>query len=409
MNPSPRSSAHVVTLLPFLVAATLQGGLLAQSPQATQDLLITCAALVVAPDTAITPGVMLVRDGKVAQLGNEIPEEARARAKVCAFDGATIVPGFVLAHSTLGQEQDLAERAVALTPDLLAAEAFDPAGLVLRHLPEHGFTSCVLSPSSTNVAGGIAALVEPGRVDARSLGSLRIAETYAKFSLIAAARNPERQPTSLMGAMDLLRNAFLDAKTGQLTGREGAAFTAVARGERRAVVHADTRAEILAALTLAKELGIEPVIAGAAEACDCVAELAAARAAVILPPLQPEQRDEQLMLPARLEQAAILFCFAGSPALARSSAALAVQNGCSKKAALAALTRTPAALCAAETTHGSLRRGCDADFVVFDGDPLDLSSQQLAVYGDGVLLFGTAGTSTDKLADKRASLQKETL
>ena len=408
MKTSRDSLANGRALLPFVfLALAATASLQAQQPP---ELLVRCATLVIAPDTVISPGEMLVRDGKVAQLGSEIPPEARARATIVAFDRATIVPGFVLAHSTLGQEQDLAERAVALTPDLLAADAFDPAGAMLRQLPEHGFTSCALAPSSTNVAGGIAALVEPGvgGKDSQSMGSLRLEQIYAKFSLIAASRNPERQPTSLMGAVDLLRNAFGEAKSGTLTGPEAVALAAVARGERRADVHADTRAEILAALALCKELGIEPVIAGANEASDCIQEIVAARAAVILPPLRPELRDEMLTLPARFEARGVAFCFAGSPRLTRSSAALAVQHGCSKKTALAALARTPAELCGVAATHGSLRRGCDADFVVFDGDPLDLGSRLLAVYGDGQLLFGAAGACATK-PNEPAPKSKETL
>ena len=132
MKTSRDSLANGRALLPFVfLALAATASLQAQQPP---ELLVRCATLVIAPDTVISPGEMLVRDGKVAQLGSEIPPEARARATIVAFDRATIVPGFVLAHSTLGQEQDLAERAVALTPDLLAADAFDPAGAMLRQL-----------------------------------------------------------------------------------------------------------------------------------------------------------------------------------------------------------------------------------------------------------------------------------
>ena len=383
-------------LLALAVAATLT----ALRAQEATDLLVSCKTLVVATDTVLSPGEFLVRDGKIAFVGTEIPAEARGRARSVRFADATIVPGFVVAHATFDLERELAERAVALTPDLLAKDAFDPADEKLALLPKFGVTTAALSPSSTNVAGGIAAIVEPGSlVDHKhKLGSVQKDASYAKFSLIAAARNPERQPTSLMGAVDMLRNAFAEARTGALAGPEAAAFNAVARSERKAVFHADTRAEILAAIAVCKPLGIEPVIAGAADAHECLAELAAARASLILGGLQPEATEQRLTLPAQLEARKIPFCFVGEPALLRSTAALAVGYGCSRATALAAMTSTPASICGIDTTHGSLRRGCDADFAVFTGDPLDLTSRLVAVYGNGALLHGEepakSGTKT---------------
>jgi imidazolonepropionase-like amidohydrolase len=368
-------------LLPLCAAGALSSAAL--SAQSQQDLLVSCARLVVAADTVLSPGEFLVRAGKVAFVGREIPDETRQRAKALRLPDATIVPGFVLPHSTLGMDGDLLESAFALTPDLLAKDAFDPMREELQELPRHGVTSSALSPSSANVAGGIAALVAPGL----EMGSVQQDELYAKFSLVQAARSQDREPTSLMGAVALLRRGFEEARLGQGPEPANAAFGAVARGQRRMFVHAETRAELLAALALGHDLGVEPILGGAMEAASVLDEIVAARAAVMLPTLRPELREEDLRLPALLAQRGVPFCFAGSPMLLRSSAALAVQHGLPRAAALAALTQTPAELLGLAATHGTLRRGCDADFGVYSGDPIDLSSRCLAVYGDGIRLF----------------------
>jgi predicted amidohydrolase YtcJ len=60
----------------------------------------------------------------------------------------------------------------------------------------------------------------------------------------------------------------------------------------------------------------------------------------------------------------------------------------------AAITSQPARICGAEATHGALRTGCDADFAVFSGDPLDLTSRPIAVYGNGALLHGGPDAAT---------------
>jgi imidazolonepropionase-like amidohydrolase len=351
---------------------------------AAQDLLIECKTLAIAPDVVVSPGAFLVRDGKVAFLGQEIPAEARAKARTLAWPTATIVPGFVLAHSTLGQEQDLAERAVAMTPELQAADAFDPYRTDLSQLPRYGVTGCGLAPSSRNVAAGIGALVKPGK----DKGRIASNATFLKLSLTAAARDPERPPTSLMGAIDLLREGFLTAKRGVQGGPDIAVLGQALRGERRVFFAADTFSEIQGALALAQQFGFEPVLVGASEAQDCIEQIAATRAAVVLQPLTMEMRGDRLLLPQRLEQRGIPFCFLGNPHQLRTSAAIAVHFGTSRKQALAALTRTPAQLLGQQDLIGSLRRGCDADFIVFDGDPLDLSSALRAVYVDGQQLIG---------------------
>lgn len=366
---------------------TLWFGLALLTPCASvcaQDVLVQARSIVLAPDTTVAAGELLVRDGKVAFAGQEIPAEARGKARVLAWGDAVVVPGFVLAHSTLGQEQDLVERAVAMTPELRAAEAFDPFREDLSQLRQNAVTSCGLSPSSRNVASGLGALIKPGK----DKGRVADAETFLKLSLTAAARDPERPPTSLMGAIDLLREGFSTAKLGVKSGPDIAVLGQALRKERRVFFAADTFAEITAALALAQQFGLEPVLVGAAEAADCIDRIAAARASVALQPLSPEMRGERLLLPSRLEQQSIPFCFLGAPNQLRTSAALAVRYGTTRKTALAALTRTPAQLLGQQEHVGALRRGCDADFAVFDGDPLDLASRLRAVYVDGQRVFG---------------------
>ena len=65
-----------------------------------QDLLVQCKRIVVAADTVLDDGMLLVRQGKIAYVGNEIPADARGRAAVVDYGKAVIVPGFVLAQST---------------------------------------------------------------------------------------------------------------------------------------------------------------------------------------------------------------------------------------------------------------------------------------------------------------------
>ncbi len=361
-----------------------------------QDLLLHARRIVVAADSVLDDGRVLLQKGKVAYVGAEIPAEARTRARRVDYGDATIVPGFVLATATLGQERDLAERALPFTPDLRAAEALDPWHEDLLALPGYGITAVAIAPAPANVAGGIGALVKTGR-DRGTVG----ADLYLSLSLVPAARNPERPPTSLMGCIDLLRSAFDAARTGVGRGPDAAVLRQAMQGTRNVFVYAENFAELNAALDLARDFGLRIVLIGAGDANKVLPRLVQQQASIVLGSLAPEMRLEQLQLPTRLAEAGVAFCFAGRPEHLRLSAALAVHHGLDRKTALQALTRVPAALLDQTASLGSLRQGCAADFVVFGGDPLDLGSTHVATWVDGVLVHGdtaTASTATEPAA-----------
>ncbi len=368
--------SSLALLVPFVVAV---------ERASAQELLLKAQRIVVAADTVLTDGALLVQQGKVVWVGTDIPADARSRAKSIDYGSGTIVPGFVLAETTLDQDADLAEGALAFTPDLRAAEAFDPWDERLLALPALGITSCAFSPSPRNVAGGIAAFVKPGK----ERGAMAAAELHLSLSLTGAARSPERQPTSLMGAMDLLRTTFTAARTGTHTGPDAAVMHQVLQGSRPVFVHADTWAEINAALDLSRDFGFTVVLVGAREAGKALPRIVQQKASIVLDTLVPEGRLEQLRLPARLAEAGVPFCFAGQPEKLRLSAALAVRNGLDRRTALQALTRLPATLLDQQQVVGSLRQGSAADFVVFTGDPLDLDSAHVATWVDGIRVAGS--------------------
>ncbi|MBL8752090.1 MAG: amidohydrolase family protein [Planctomycetes bacterium] len=370
---------------PFVFVAT---GLALAAGLHAQDLVVKAAKVVLAPDSVQSDGAILVRQGKVAFVGAEIPAEARAKATVVDYGDTWLVPGFVLPPNTLGRDRDLAEASLAFTPDLRAVEAFDPWQDELARLPASAVTALLLSPSPRNVAGGIGALVKPGKDG----GSVATAETHVALSLTQAARNPERPPTSLMGACDLLRTAFAAAKQGTGGGPDVAVLRQALGGSRRIVIHADLLVELLAALDLAREFGFEPVLVGARDAEKVLPRLVQQKASLVLDPLQPAMRVTQLRLPTRLAEAGVPFCFGGRADQLRLAAVLAVRNGLDRKTALAALTRTPAQMFEQQASVGSLRAGCGADFAVFRGDPLDLGSAHVATFVDGVRVFGDAAS-----------------
>ncbi len=361
----------------LLFTTCLLTGLLAgQAVGQNGDLLVKAARLMVSPDNVLTNSAILIRNGKVQFVGKEIPQDAAKRAKVIEFSGM-LVPGLINAHSNLGHGSNLAETIDAFTPELLAADAFDPFVEDLLAAARAGVTTVGLSPQSLNTFAGQAVMVQTGKV-----GKVVAESAYLKMSFTKRAYNQNRYPTSRMGAADLIRTSFKQA-TGPLgaTNAKLRVLRVVVNGSRKVAFHASTKAQIGAALDLAQELSLQPILIGAEEAHDCIDRLLKLNAAVVLAPLSFQSKKKRLTLPAKLEKRGIPFAFmAERQTDLRLSAALAVRHGTSRTAAINALTEGAAKLLGVGNQVGNLFQGKTANFCVFSGDPTDLTSQLQAVY-----------------------------
>ena len=401
------------------LTATLSIGLLALTATGQdQTLLVKAPRIVVAPNVILEDQSLLIRDGVIARVGPEIPEAAKRNATVVEFEG-TIVPGFVNPHTHLGLGADLAERISALTPDLKASDAFDPFDEWLLRNARRGVTTLGLAPLSANTFAGMSAVVKAGEI-----GEVIDDSCYMKIALVNEAFDQQRYPTSRMGAADLIEQSFADARLATTPNdAETAALRNVLSGSTRLAIHARTHGSITAALDLCDELGITPILIGADKADRSAKRIAALGGSVILSGLAMTDSRTALELPAKLHAAGVQLSFMadrepsasagssgpamppgiparfrsqfqsaapaagpptpGHPDSLRLSAALAMRHGLPRDAALATLTRTPATQCGVQDSAGSLRQGCAADFAVYSGDPLDLTSRLTAVYVAG--------------------------
>ncbi|MBK8979530.1 MAG: amidohydrolase family protein [Planctomycetes bacterium] len=375
------SRLHARSLCAALALATVAT---APAQDAGQATVFEAARIVLAPGAVLEgpDAKLMCRDGKVVAAGREVTAAVAQRARRETFEGATLVPGFVLPHHHLSLGDDLAETIDAFTPHLSVADAFDPFDERLAELAETGVTAVVLAPLSRNTFAGRAALVKPGIArPGTPRGTLAATDAYLKIALVAESLDQNRFPTSRMGAAELIRTAFADARDplGPQTPQH-ATLRAVLDGSLPLAVHARTHAELTTALDVFGGLGLEPVLLEATELGDSLARLGGTGISAALPPLDFDSAPEALELPARLEQAGVPFSFLCDDGRSlRRTMALAVRHGLSRDAALAAATRTPAVQIGAADRIGSLRVGHDADFCVFHGDPTDLAARLVDV------------------------------
>ena len=174
------------------------------------------------------------------------------------------------------------------------------------------------------------------------------------------------------------------------------ALQRVLEGEIPLLVRVQRATDIRTVIQLAGEYDIRAIVMGAAEAWLLADELAAAEIPVILDSMAnlPQDFDR---LNARLDSASLLSAAGVRVVLggaganqnhnARNitqAAGIAVANGLDWQAALRAVTLTPAELYGVADVLGSIEQGKRADLVIWDSDPLELTS-----YPAQVLIGGT--------------------
>jgi imidazolonepropionase-like amidohydrolase len=391
-----------------LLAAALAAA--SVSPAAAETLAFTHARIhTVGPAGTLEDATLVVRNGVIEAVAARLVPPADA--KVVDVKGAVITPGLIAPYTHLGLvEIEQIEETVDTGSDnprygaaLDVADALNPRS---THIPVQrleGVTQAIAAP----VSGGDGPLLA-GRGAAINLA---VGEPFVARPLVAmfaalGEAGAARVKGGRAGLMLALREAFDEAKNpggnvniqrpAQLSALDAAALAPVLAGELPLVATVHRAADITALLKLCAEYGVKPVIHGGAEAHLVAPQLVAARVPVILDPTlnlpqQFESRGASADAAARLHRAGVRLSFASQDVGYASSnarnlrqlAGNAVAQGLPWNAALAAITLDAAAIYGLDNTLGSLEAGKAATFVVWSGDPLEVTSAATAVYAEG--------------------------
>lgn len=357
----------------------------------------------------IDDATLVLDGGHVVSVSAHGP--APAGAEVIDAGGRIVTPGLISAATQLGLAEvvlasDTDDRAVSNGPLSAAFDvsyAFNANSVLLPVARADGLTAAFIYPSlGQGPFAGQAALIRltpPGGTIERP----RVAEVA-----IVGEASLAKVGGSRAAAWGLIRNALAEARrlaAGKLDPRDRIntlpdleALRPVLAGTVPLVIEADRASDIGQAIELARDEKVRVVILGGAEAWSLAPELAAAKIPVILDPQadMPQTFDQ---IGARYDNAALL-AKAGVPIAfevsgngvylsydvgeaIRWGAGMAVANGLSYQDALAAITKTPAAIFGFTGGAGTLAGGADADLVIWDGDPLEPASAPSAVFVGG--------------------------
>ncbi len=356
-----------------------------------------------------TEGTRIVRVGPLSDLPGAGDADGIIDAK-----GGHILPGFIDAHCHVGlyggaaQEDDLNESPAPCTPQLRALDGVDPMNQYFREARQAGITCVLTGPGSANPIAGQSVLVKTaGRV----IDQMAVrAPASMKFAL---GENPksvhkDHGPATRMASAALIREQLTKALDYSLKwelaqadgGADGPEFDArldalrpVVGGRLAAHFHAHRADDIVTAVRLSKEFGLDCVIVHGTEAHLVADFLAREGVPVITGPFLMDRCKPELgrltmentaILARAGVQVAICTDHPETPiALLPFCAAMAARAGMDEEEALAAITINAACIAGAGDRLGSLSPGKDADIVVMDGHPFHWRSRAVHVLLDG--------------------------
>jgi len=331
---------------------------------------------------------------------------APAGATTIDAKGREVTPGFIDAMTSIGivevsleddTHSDNRGGEDPIRAAFRAADGYNPASIVIGVTRSQGITSVGVIPWGGLFSGQSAWADLDGQTRDEALAQSSLALH------VHLDENLDGKQGGAAGALLRAREAFDDARTFQKNkaawernqSRSFAAsrldleaITNALAGKVPVAFHVDQAADILAALQLAKEFNLRPIIAGGVEAWKVAKQLAAAKVPVLVNAIVagPTSFDR---LASRDDNAALLQA-AGVPLVITSNdthnarklrqvAGNAVRAGLPHEAAIVAVTRNPAEAFGMANQYGTLTVGKVANVVIWSGDPLETSTHPTAV------------------------------
>lgn len=387
------------------------------APAAAQDMVIINATLATGDGSEpIKNGVVMVDDGKVIYAGPQSGAGAFETDAVVDVQGKWVTPGLVAAVTDLGlydvgavsDSNDKAAGASRFNASLDIAPAINPGSQHIKVSRAAGLTRAIVVPShGKSLFAGQGALIDLGS-DADAVQAPRL------LQLVAMGEGGARiSGGSRSAAFAELRNALREARdyaAGRWSGEDNLLTAADARalaplitGKQKFFVEVESRQDILTMLDFKREFPqLDMVLVGASEGWLVAREIAAAGVPVIADALDD--------LPSSFEQLAATQSNVGRMAAAgvktaigrfagstdghpRSMAQFAGNlvglqavpgaTGLSWGQAFAAISSIPADIAGFGGKFGVLKPGAVGDVVIWDGDPLEVSSAPMKVFIDG--------------------------
>ncbi|WP_421989781.1 amidohydrolase family protein [Qipengyuania sp.] len=379
---------------------------IAPASLAAQDIAVRAETLHTMEGPAISDGVVVIRDGKIAAVGPAASTAIPEGMEVLTATVAT--PGLVDARTVVGlagfmnqpHDQDQLDGSAPVQPQLRAIDGYNPEEELVDWLRSFGVTTI-------HTGHGPGAVVSGQTMVAKTWAKTADAAAIVPRAMIAANLGPdaldrEKGPGTRSKQIALLRAALTAARApASAKGDEAKpdkldmqVWRDVLARRVPLMVTANRAQDIMSALRLKDEFGIDVVIDGGAESYLLIDELREAGVTVILHPTMArhygDMENASFATAATLREAGIPFAlqsgyegYVPKTRVILWEAGWAAANGLAPEHALSAITSDAAQAIGMADRVGSLKVGKDGDVALFDGDPLEYASHVTAVVIDG--------------------------
>jgi len=395
-----------------------------------ETVAITGGKLVIGDGSApIEGGTVVIRNGTVVAAGANVAIPADARTVDAS--GKWVTPGIFAGFSRVGLAEvdavngtnDKSGGRSGFSAAIDIAPAIDPFRSPIAVNRTAGVTRAVVAPEGgPSIFAGQGAIADLG-ADAEPVTRAR-AFQFAEFGEEGAEVSGGSRAGTHLHFRAMLREAQdhaagSDAFDDDLLKKEDArALQSVLRGETRLLIHVEAANDMLRLIELKRDFpAVKMVFVGASEGWRVADKLAAAGISVIASALND--------LPATFEMLGATQSNIGRMKKAGVKVAIGMINdrdshqlrytsqyagnlvslqkvpgatGLSWDEAFAAISSAPAEIMGVADRLGSLKAGRAADVVVWDGDPLELSSAATMVFIEGV--EQPLGNRQDRLRDR---------
>ena len=345
---------------------------------------------------------ILIDGGKIVKIGKGLSADG---AEVIDATGLHVYPGFVEAHCHIGLDgygigyegHDYNELTDPVTPQVQAIDGINPFDPCMKMAAKAGVTCFATGPGSSNSIGGTFAAIKP-------VGT-RVDNMIVKFPIAmkcAFGENPKRcyqkqgissRMTNAAKIREALNKAKVykakieaagdDASKLPAYDQKSEALIPVLNHEIPLKAHAHQANDIFTAIRIAKEFGVGLTLEHVTEGHMIVDELAKENLPLAVGPTfghasKFELQNKTWETPGILAKAGChVSIITDAPVTPLHylplCAGLAIKAGMDEYEALRAVTINPAEHIGIADRVGSLEEGKDADVVIVDGCPFDVT------------------------------------
>jgi imidazolonepropionase-like amidohydrolase len=428
------------------VPASSQAGVPKAPPaEPSAVILIQNATILTASHGTIERGSILIRDGKIAEVGGSV--KAPKDAQVIDAAGQFVMPGIIDCHSHIAIDGSVNEGSVSVSSMADIADVLNPDDVDIYRDLAGGVTVANVLHGSANAIGGQTIVIKLRWGQPTSKLPFEGALPGIKFAL---GENPKRSnfrrgdtpryPTTRMGVEETIRSAFTEARdykaNWDLYNKRTAAgeknlipprrdlrldpLVEVLEGKRYVHSHCYREDEILMLLRVAKEFGFkvrtfQHVLEGYKVADEIAASGAGASTFSDWWAYKVEAYEAIPYNAALMTRRGVLVSVNSDDAeeathLNQEAAKSIKFGGLSHDEALKLVTLNPAIQLGIDKRVGSIDAGKDADLVIYNHDPLSAYAVVQKTLIDGRVYFDRQRDIADRPVrekEKKALIDKQ--